>query len=155
MTSPSGPDQAAGSVGEAEQTPLFVFRLAERWFGLPPEQVIAVCEDDLPRTRVPLAPAHLEGVVNYRGRALGLVDPRALLGLEERVPNRRLLVVRAGDLEAGLLSPEVRGVIWVPEGAVRVPGTSTRYARGLLDLPQGLTRVLNLGRLLRDATQRP
>ncbi len=51
---------------------LFVFGLASRWFCVDTACVDKVGANDLPRTRVPTAPDHIEGVVNHRGRALAV-----------------------------------------------------------------------------------
>ena len=137
----------------ATRTPLFVFRLGERWFALPPERVDTVTHDDHARTLVPMAPSYLQGVVNYRGQALAVVDPSGFLELAERPPTRRLLVVRVGELQAALPSPEVRGVVLCDESALQPPEQSMRYTRGVLDLEVGVTQVLDLGALLGTAAE--
>jgi purine-binding chemotaxis protein CheW len=137
----------------ANTLPLFVFRLGERWFALPPEQVASVSQDDLPRTLVPLAPSYVQGVVNYRGQALAVIDPSSFLDLRERDQGSRLLVVRAGELEAAFPSPEVRGVLSCPRDEVRPAEDSMRYARGVIDLEVGVTQLLDLGGLLETAAE--
>ncbi|MBC7123461.1 MAG: purine-binding chemotaxis protein CheW, partial [Pseudothermotoga sp.] len=48
-------------------------------------------------TRIPLAPAHIEGVMNLRGEVLPIINLRKLLGLPEHDPSLSKVVVLTRD----------------------------------------------------------
>jgi purine-binding chemotaxis protein CheW len=69
----------------------------------------------LPVTKVPRAPAAIEGVVNLRGAIVPVIDVRAQLGLPEgKLPVRaRLIVCRVGPHLLGLKVDAVSNVVRV------------------------------------------
>jgi purine-binding chemotaxis protein CheW len=70
-------------------------------------------------TRVPGTPAWVRGVANWRGRILGVLDLRPLLGLpdDDRGDGRLVVLARGGAL-VGLLTEGVDGVVEVDEEAL-------------------------------------
>jgi purine-binding chemotaxis protein CheW len=67
-------------------------------------------------TRVPGTPSWVAGVANWRGRVLGVVDLRSLLGLAQDDADRnakdaRLVVLAKGPVQVGVLADRVDGVI--------------------------------------------
>ena len=70
------------------------FRLGEELFALDVAHVREVL-DLTPVTKLPLAPAHLRGVVNVRGTAIPVVDLRSKFGLPRVADtvNSRIIVV--------------------------------------------------------------
>lgn len=66
-------------------------------------------------TRVPGTPSWVAGVANWRGRILGVVDLRPLLGLPDRSDGRakdaRLVILASGPVQVGVLADRVDGVI--------------------------------------------
>ena len=75
-----------------------VFRLGEQEYGLP---IVAVDEIARPPehiTRLPKAPAFIEGVMNLRGGVVPIVDLRRRFDLppKELQATRRILVVAVG-----------------------------------------------------------
>lgn len=70
-------------------------------------------------TRVPGTPAWVEGVANWRGRILGVLDLRSLLGLPEGdAAHGRLVVLARGGSAVGLLAERVDGVLDVDPAAL-------------------------------------
>jgi purine-binding chemotaxis protein CheW len=88
---------------EASARRVCLFRLGERLFAVDvaAAREIVVLEG---LTRVPLAPAHLAGVANLRGRVLPIADVRGLLGLPPgRIePGTSALVVEADGWQAAI-----------------------------------------------------
>lgn len=87
-----------------------------------------------PVTRVPAAPPWLAGVVNWRGRILAVVDLRSLVGAAQAPApsSARLVVLSAGDVEAGLLVDEVVGLLDTGADPVPVPATVAPAVAALL-----------------------
>ncbi len=75
----------------------------------------------LPITRVPRAPASVEGVVRLRGEVIPVLDVRKRLGLPASAPTRRtrFLVVNVARRRIGLVVDEVCEVIRIPRGDIR------------------------------------
>jgi len=104
-------------------------------------------------TMVPLAPAHLLGVVNLRGSVLPLVDIRPFLGLEATRATRedRALVVECDGVQAALLIDEVAGLepldglAPVGDGA---DGHTPGFSAGRLEREGGAVTLLDVGRIL-------
>jgi len=62
-------------------------------------------------TRVPCTPAFVSGVINHRGELLTVLDLKQFFRMPpvERGDDARIIVVRHGDMRAGLLVDEVDG----------------------------------------------
>jgi purine-binding chemotaxis protein CheW len=75
----------------------------------------------LPVTKVPRAPAGIEGVVNLRGAIVPVVDVRAQLGLPEpkQIPRPRLVVCRVGPHLVGLRVDGVSSVVRVDTSTLK------------------------------------
>ncbi len=70
--------------------------------------------------QVPLAPAHIAGVLTYRGEVLEAVSLRNLLGLVMKTNRDRVLVLEDSEIgeRFGLMVDEVGGVVSVAENAI-------------------------------------
>ena len=85
-----------------------IFRLGAQTFGLPASAVEEIVRLPETLTRLPRAPAFVEGVMNLRGHALPVIDQRRRFGQEAGVDRRRrALVVRLGTLQAAFVVDEV------------------------------------------------
>ena len=75
----------------------------------------------LPVTRVPRAPAAIDGVVNLRGVIIPVVDVRRQLGLPEPTqrPRPRLVICRVGQHLVGLKVDGVSTVFRVERDALK------------------------------------
>lgn len=66
-------------------------------------------------SRVPGTPPWMTGVTNWRGRILGVVDLRSLLGLSVdeagRARDARLVILTTGQVQLGLRADRVDGVL--------------------------------------------
>jgi purine-binding chemotaxis protein CheW len=70
-------------------------------------------------TRVPGTPAWVSGVANWRGRILGILDLRTLLGVERTDAGEgRLVVLQRAGSAVGLVAERVDGVIAVDPDAL-------------------------------------
>jgi purine-binding chemotaxis protein CheW len=114
------------------------FDLGGQCFAVDVSRVEVVLET-VPITRVPKAPAHLRGVINYRGAVIPVADLRVRFG-EERTAQGALtriivLQVRYGqeDITIGMLADAVREVIDLdPARVERPPQVGARIADALI-----------------------
>jgi purine-binding chemotaxis protein CheW len=109
---------------ERTRIQLIVFNLDQHEFAVPIEQVwrVEALADQTP-TRVPRAPAFLEGVVNVRGQVVPLVDLKKRLGFSaaSRPPKSRLLVVEMEGQRVGLIVDGVSDIMWVVTARIEPP----------------------------------
>jgi purine-binding chemotaxis protein CheW len=104
-------------------------------------------------TIVPLAPAHLLGVANLRGKIMPLVDIRPFLGLTPASADRevRALVVERDGVQAGLLIDEalgldpLEGLVLAEEGD---GGGAGNIVAGRLERDGGPVTLLDVGAVL-------
>jgi chemotaxis signal transduction protein len=100
-------------------------------------------------TQVPLAPPHLIGVANLRGRILPLVDLRPLLGLEPARATRdaKALVVERDQLTAAFLIDDVVGLELLEDVTAPSPGEG-EFIAGRLERAAGAAVLLDVSRIL-------
>lgn len=106
-------------------------------------------------TRVPNAPAFVDGVVFSRGEVVPAVNLRARFGFE-RAPadlRTRLVVVKDEERAVGLIVDAAREFASIPEEAIQPPnealaGTSGRYLQGIASVGGRMVLVLSLAELL-------
>jgi purine-binding chemotaxis protein CheW len=105
-------------------------------------------------TRLPRSPEWVAGAVNWRGHVLPVVDLRPVLGLATPpLPSSaRLVVITAGDLEVGVVTEAVLGLLEVPDPCPPAPAAVSAVAGplvvGLVDDGAGPAVVLDTGALL-------
>jgi purine-binding chemotaxis protein CheW len=106
-------------------------------------------------TRVPNAPAHVDGVVFSRGQVVPAVNLRARFGFE-RAPydlRSRLMVVQSAGRSIGLIADEAREFIRIPPSEIQPPHSALAvagedYVAGIASLDSRLVVVLDLDRLM-------
>ena len=129
---------------ERTRIQLIVFNLDQHEFAVPIEQVWRVesLADQTP-TRVPRAPAFLEGVVNVRGQVVPLVDLKKRLGLPtaSRPPKSRLLVVETEGQRVGLIVDGVSDIMWVATARIEPPPAMVAQISGVF--VQGVAKEEN------------
>lgn len=131
-----------------------LFTVAGTSYALPSQDVAHV-EMVEQITRVPNAPAFVDGVVFSRGQVVPAINLRARFGFE-RAPldmSSRLLVVQSGARLVGLLVDGCREFMTVPASAIHPPGDtlsgdSTQYVTGVASVGDRLIVLLGLDRLL-------
>ena len=133
---------------------LVVFEIAGERFGVEIGRVQEIIRlQDV--TAVPRAPAHVEGVINLRGRIVPVVSSRKRLGFPEAAPTRasRIVVVDVGGSTVGLAVDAVAEVARVAEGSIepaaQIASTvNGEYVRGVVKQADELVVVLDLERVL-------
>jgi purine-binding chemotaxis protein CheW len=131
-----------------------LFTVAGTAYALPSQDVAHV-EMVEHVTRVPNAPAFVDGVVFSRGEVVPAVNMRARFGFE-RAPldvSSRLLVVHSKGRSVGLLVDACREFMTLPPSSIHPPGEalaglSAQYVDGVASIGDRLIVVLGLERLL-------
>ena len=131
-----------------------LFTVAGTSYALPSQDVAHV-EMVEQITRVPNAPAFVDGVVFSRGLVVPAINMRARFGFD-RAPldvSSRLLVVQSRGRSVGLLVDACREFMTVPESAIHPPGEalsglSAQYVNGVASIGDRLIVLLGLERLL-------
>jgi purine-binding chemotaxis protein CheW len=138
--------------GDEQQ--LVVFQLGAELYGVEIARVHEIIRLQTV-TRVPHAPAFVEGVINLRGKVIPVVDLRRRFGLPMADHTRasRIVVVEIGDQVVGIVVDSVSEVLRVNKGTIEPPspvvaGIESDYLLGIAKLPERLVILLNLDRVL-------
>lgn len=134
-----------------EMLDLLEFRLAQERYAVENHLVQEVCPfKEL--TPLPCTPAFIRGIVNLRGRILPVLDLKRFFGLPEigLTDLHRIILVRGGDLELGLLADDITGLRTIPVSSVQSAPPTLAGIRS--DYLKGVTAerliVLDLARIL-------
>jgi purine-binding chemotaxis protein CheW len=137
----------------ADSLELVEFRLASERYALEMRHVheVHVLRDLTP---LPGTPAFVRGIVNLRGRIVPVFDLKRFFDLPEQglTDLHRILVVRRGDVELGLLADIVTGVCTLARSRLQasLPTLSNIAADYLLGVSAERIVVLDLERILAD-----
>ncbi|MBZ6411132.1 MULTISPECIES: chemotaxis protein CheW [Methylobacterium] len=104
----AAPEAAAAPVPARPTDRAVTLDLAGQAYGLPAGAVLSVAPAPGSLVRVPRAPDFLAGMMPVRGGAMPVIDLARRLGLPAGGERRRLVVVEAGGVRAGLLVDGVR-----------------------------------------------
>jgi purine-binding chemotaxis protein CheW len=109
-------------------------------------------------TPVPNAPAHIEGVINLRGRIVAVIDLRKRFGeiAPERSTKNRIVVVEIEDRWVGLLVSGASEVLRIASSEIEAPqnifpNEEMDYVTGVGKFKGRLIIMLDLSRILRRA----
>jgi purine-binding chemotaxis protein CheW len=108
-----------------------------------------------PVTPVPNAPAFVEGVVAVRGHVIPAINLRARFGFPRKTADlrSRLLVVKTGDREIGMIVDSAREFISITPDMVQPPpegigGLSGRYLEGIAHVGERLVLILDAQQII-------
>jgi purine-binding chemotaxis protein CheW len=137
-----------------DERQLVVFQLGAEFYGVDIARVHEIIRLQS-ITRVPRAPAFVEGVINLRGKVIPVVDLRRRFGLESSEHTRasRIVVVEIGDNVVGVIVDGVSEVLRVTGASVEPPspvvaGIESEYIHGIAKLDDRLVILLDLDRVL-------
>ena len=101
-------------------------------------------------TRVPLAPAMIEGLINLRGQIVAAIDLRRRLELAAREPGQLPMnvVVRSDDGAVSLLVDEIGDVVEIQDDIYERPpetlkGVARELVQGVYKLKERLLLILD------------
>jgi purine-binding chemotaxis protein CheW len=131
-----------------------VFGLGSEDFGVNISSVESIIKMQ-PSTRMPHAPAFVEGVINLRGKVLPVVDLRRRFGLppQESNKNSRIIVINVDHVEVGMIVDGVSEVLTIAEQAVEpapaiAMSIDTQFITGIAKIDQRLVILLDTARVL-------
>jgi purine-binding chemotaxis protein CheW len=129
------------------------FRLAQERYALEQRFVQEICPLES-FTPLPCVPAHVLGIINLRGQILPVIDLKKFFDLPEVgiTDLHMVIVMRADDIEAGVLADTVIGVRMIPPETLQpslptLTGIREQYLKGIS--PQHVV-VLDAPKILRD-----
>lgn len=132
-------------------TQLVTFTLDRYVFGVEVSSVQEVLRGQ-DRTRVPLAPATLAGLINLRGQVLPAVELRAVFGLPAREDDDAMMVlIRVDGEPVAFLVDSIGSVVTVSPDQFEPPpdtlsGATRELIRGAYKLDGQLLLSLDVGR---------
>ncbi len=146
--------QEAGTY-RLERRQVVHFTIGSENYGLEVEQVQEIIRP-LPVTRVPFAPAFIEGVINLRGSIIPVIKLDDLLGrqLSENNGYSRVIIAHFQEITVGLKVDSVKGVVYlnidIDDPILKQAQIKTRYLSGIGKLNEQLILLLDLASLLED-----
>jgi len=129
------------------------FRLGDDQFAADIFAVERVLRHAKPRP-VPDLPSWIEGVIDYQGRVVPVIDLRARFGVEGARPEGARILVCVVDKDwIAITVDAVQEVATIDASQVEPPpaifrGLAREYLTGLIRLPTGVLVVLNVRHLL-------
>lgn len=116
-----GGEQAAEvRMSDEASEPILLFRIGDESYGLPLAAVEEVARLPERLTRLPRAPAFVEGVMNLRGTVVPVIDQsRRFAGAPATGGRRRVIVVAIGEMRVGFLVDAVSEIMRVPRAAIQ------------------------------------
>ena len=154
------PAETADILAEDEIEQLVIFKLAEELYGLKIDKVEGIIKPQA-ITPVPHTKKHIIGVTNLRGTVLPVIDLRVRFGLPpaKTTEDTRVVVIKSGDLNAGLMVDEVTQVAQIPVTAIdHTPSITisvdSNYVRGLAKHEDRIVILLELEKVLSSTSQR-
>jgi purine-binding chemotaxis protein CheW len=122
--------QASAAVGRQ----IVCFQLSDQWYAIDITHVHEVLRIGQ-IVALPNAPPAIVGICQVRGAILSVTDPKKLFNLEPRLltGQSRIIFIKAGQLETGLLVDAVSRVVEVSDDCIEPPlSTIDQQEAGLL-----------------------
>ena len=135
------------------KTQLVTFRIGDDQFAADIFSVERVLRHVKPRP-VPDLPAWIEGVIEYQGRVIPVIDLRERFGVAgERPEGARFVICGVGDGWIAMTVDSVQDVTMIDDVRVEPPpaifrGLTRQYLKGLVRRPDGVVVVLDVAHLL-------
>jgi purine-binding chemotaxis protein CheW len=140
-------------MSEVKVLQLVTFKLGSEEFGvdiLKVQEIIKMMNV----TKIPNAPAFIEGVINLRGKIIPIVDLRKRLGFNDQEFDKstRVIVVELDGLVLGFIVDSVSEVLRIPEDTIEPPpsmvaGIESEYIEGVGKLDDRLLILLELKKI--------
>lgn len=133
---------------------VIVFQLADKEYVIPVSQVQSI-EKIMDITRVPKTPLFVKGVINLRGVVTPIIDLRERFELQANAldDRSRMIMIKAEDIEVGLIVDAANDVLDIPTSAIEpqpdVVGTiESEFIAGVAKLDRRLLVLLQLDKVL-------
>lgn len=111
-----------------------------------------------PCTRLPHAPAHIQGLINLRGEVIPVFDMRRWFGLSMMdQPAQSTIIAEWGEERFGFTVDAVHQVVWLPRGQIDQPTSHFQerspYILGLGKYDKRILILLDLDALFKDVEE--
>lgn len=164
VVSPAPPPEAPSEEEEEDEevreiielVQLVTFTMVDETYALEIQQVEAII-NLVPITRVPKAPAYIDGVINLRGEIVPVINTRKRLRLAEleHMASNQIIILafEAEKVKVGFLVDSVQEVIRLPESAIEPPSrvsesVDIEYLRGVGKIDNKIVIMLNAKRIV-------
>lgn len=127
-----------------------IFRLDSEEYGIDIEKIVTIVEKNMAIARVPKTQDYIKGVINLRGEIIPVMSVRKRCGMEEIDYNEdtRIIIVKIGEIELGLIVDSVSEVLAFEEGAMEsisnICSLSAEYVVGIGKKDDRIVTLLNL-----------
>ncbi len=144
-----------GQADAQDETQLAVFSVGSEEYAVDIMQIMEIIRPQKV-TKIPNAPAIVEGVINLRGRVVPVLDLRKRFGVDtgKADPKKaRVVILKLSGRVIGAVVDEVTEVIYMKSGQIEstpeaVKGIDTEYLKGVGKHGDRLIVVLDIDRLL-------
>ena len=147
------------AVDTTQDTETFlIFHLGGEAYGLPIADIDEVVTLPETLTRVPNAPAFIEGVMDLRGRVVPVIDQGRRFGADPVVSGaRKVIITAAGALQAGFIVDAVAGIRAIPRSDLAPASELLTGDRAIFDRvarnPDGTVILIADARTLLDQAE--
>lgn len=129
-----------------------VFTVSDGEFGLGLERILEIIK---PQKTTPLfnVPSFINGVINFRGTIIPVMDLRKRLNTEPSHQKERIIILRLHGEKIGLLVDSVKEIVNIEKTEIASPpsifrGFKTEYLNDIGKIGERLILILNLDILL-------
>lgn len=133
---------------------LVIFELGSEHFGIDIGSVEGI-NKILDITKVPQAPACVEGIANLRGQVIPVVDLHRRFGMAdtEKTNQSRIVVANVGSTKIGMIVSAVSEVLTIDDSTIEPPPSmvsniNSTYIVGIANIDGRLIILLDLAKVL-------
>lgn len=127
---------------------MILFKMNQQFYLISAAAVEEVI-DTMEITKVPLAPAWIEGLINLRGTVMTVVSLAELLNIEAPQTSRNILIMKQEDDKKGLLIDEVVEVVNVETTDIQLSDKQqTPYYTGIVMFDDKVANVIDVSRMI-------
>jgi purine-binding chemotaxis protein CheW len=135
---------------------LVIFELGAEYFGIDISMVEGI-NKMLEITKIPQAPAYMEGITNLRGSVLPVIDLHKRFGMEEqeRTNETRIVVANMDGVKIGMVVSAVSEVLTIEDKVIEPPppmvsNVNSEFIIGVAKIDKRLVILLDLKKVLSD-----
>jgi len=106
-------------------------------------------------TRVPNVPPFIEGVINYRGEIIALIDLNYFFGLtpKRKATRARVIVTDAAGYAVGIMIDELQGTLDIELDRIQPPlstleARTAAFTKGQVQMKDGILILLDMEKVL-------
>ncbi len=123
--------------------------LENEFIGIPLKNVLEISKV-LELFPVPLTPSYIKGVINLRGEIIPVISIKQIIGIPEKNPPTRLVILETSYGKVAVEVDSVYGVIKVEEGLLEPnPMTSiySEFVSNVAQIKEGFISIIDLDKV--------